>query len=136
MAYENKSWNEFDVGSLLFSFERTAKMQNIAETPLDERPYSETNSYNASVADWRVQKPILNKEYCVDCQNCWIYCPDMSIISKNKKMFGIGYDHCKGCGVCVEVCPTNPKSLWMFTEQTSKEEAIRNWPKKETKKDS
>ena len=134
MAYENKGWNEFDVGSLLFSFERTAKMQNIAETPQDERPYSETNSYNASVADWRVQKPILNKEYCIDCQNCWIYCPDISIISKDKKMVGIDYDHCKGCGICVEVCPTNPKSLLMFDEQVTEETALSQWPQKKSKK--
>jgi len=134
MAYENKSWNEFDVDSVLFSFEGSAKMQNIAETPRDERPYSETNSYNGSVADWRVKKPILNKEYCIDCQNCWIYCPDISIISKNKKMVSIDYDHCKGCGVCVEVCPTNPKSLLMFDEHISEETALSQWPQKKSKK--
>jgi pyruvate ferredoxin oxidoreductase delta subunit len=58
----------------------------------------------------------------------------MSIISKNKKMVGIDYDHCKGCGVCVEVCPTNPKSLLMFDEHISEETALSQWPQKKSKK--
>jgi pyruvate ferredoxin oxidoreductase delta subunit len=42
-------------------------------------------------------------------------------------------DHCKGCGICVEVCPTNPKSLLMFPEQADEETEIAQWPAKETK---
>ncbi|MBN2721648.1 MAG: 4Fe-4S binding protein, partial [Campylobacterales bacterium] len=45
----------------------------------------------------------------------------------------IDYDHCKGCGVCVEVCPTNPKSLLMFGEALSSDDAIAQWPVKEKK---
>ena len=40
---------------------------------------------------------------------------------------------CKGCGVCVSVCPTNPKSLLMFDENESNEDAIKQWPEKEVK---
>jgi pyruvate ferredoxin oxidoreductase delta subunit len=127
-------WNEFDAGSILFSFEKNSKVDNIATTLPENRPYSESNSRNTSVADWRVEKPIHNKDYCIDCQNCWIYCPDMSIISRDKKMVGIDYDHCKGCGICVEVCPTNPKSLLMFIEQKDNNEALAEWPTKKEKK--
>ena len=45
-------------------------------------------------------------------------------------MVGVDYDHCKGCGICVEVCPTNPKSLLMFAEQVKNEEALTQWPEK------
>jgi pyruvate ferredoxin oxidoreductase delta subunit len=58
----------------------------------------------------------------------------MSIISADKKMVGVDYEHCKGCGVCVDVCPTNPKSLLMFEEQTAIDEAVASWPAKEDKK--
>jgi NAD-dependent dihydropyrimidine dehydrogenase PreA subunit len=52
-------------------------------------------------------------------------------------VFGhIDYEHCKGCGICVEVCPTNPKSLLMFAEQMPNEEAVRNWPSKDSKGDA
>ena len=49
-------------------------------------------------------------------------------------MIGIDMDHCKGCGICVEVCPTNPKSLLMYSEQTDEEEALAAWPAKDTSK--
>ena len=129
---ENNGWNDFDIGALLFSFDKETK--NIATTLQEDRPYSNSNSFTASVADWRVEKPVFNKEFCIDCQFCWIYCPDMSIISRDKKMIGIDMDHCKGCGICVEVCPTNPKSLLMYDEHLEDEEAlIAAWPAKEEK---
>jgi len=123
-------WNEFEIGAMLRPFD--GKIDECpAFTPKKERSYSQNSSYTASVADWRIIKPVYNKDYCIDCQFCWVYCPDVSIISRDKKMVGIDMDHCKGCGVCVEVCPTNPKSLLMFSEQTPEEEAIANWPTKD-----
>lgn len=130
----NNGWNNFDPGAVLFSFDKDKKVDKIAETLPEDRPYSKSNSYTASVADWRVEKPVYNKEYCIDCQFCWIYCPDMSIISRDKNMVGIDYDHCKGCGICVEVCPTNPKSLLMFVEQKEEDTALAGWPSKDESK--
>jgi len=124
-----KGWNEFEIGAMLRAFD--GKVGNIAETPKDDRAYSENSSYVTSVSDWRINKPVYNKDYCIDCQFCWVYCPDVSIISKDKKMIGIDYDHCKGCGVCAEVCPTNPKSLIMFPEQANEDTALANWPEKD-----
>jgi len=128
---QDNGWNDFEIGAMLRSFEGPA--QNISTTLQEDRNYSNSNSFTASVADWRIEKPVFNKDYCIDCQFCWIYCPDISIISRDKKMIGIDMDHCKGCGVCVEVCPTNPKSLLMFAEQKADEEALAEWPEKEEK---
>lgn len=61
--------------------------------------------------DWRSARPVVTLETCVavkqgkvTCQRCWVYCPD-ACISR-----GIGPEidllHCKGCGICAEVCPT------------------------------
>ena len=126
-----KGWDEFEIGAMLRTF--NGKIDNIAATRQENRDYSENSSYTASVADWRLIKPVFNKDYCIDCQFCWVYCPDVSIVSRDQKLVGIDMDHCKGCGVCVEVCPTNPKSLLMFSEQTDNESAIANWPKKDDK---
>ena len=129
----NKGWDEFEIGAMLRSFD--GKIDECsAFTPQRDRDYSENNSHVASVADWRLIKPVFNKDYCIDCQFCWIYCPDVSIISRDKKMIGIDMDHCKGCGICVEVCPTNPKSLLMFPEQAEEEAEIANWPAKDEEK--
>ena len=127
----NNGWDEFEIGAMLRSFD--GAIDDIAGTLQEDRNYSQNNSHVASVADWRIIKPVYNKDYCIDCQFCWVYCPDISIISRDKKMIGVDMDHCKGCGVCVEVCPTNPKSLLMFPEQEDEETAIANWPEKEEK---
>lgn len=124
-----KGWDEFEIGAMLRTF--NGKIDDIAGTPQRDRDYSQNSSYVASVADWRLIKPIFNKDYCIDCQFCWIYCPDVSIISRDMKLIGVDMDHCKGCGICVEVCPTNPKSLLMFQEQADEEAMIAAWPKKD-----
>ncbi len=124
-------WDEVTQGIVLESFEK--EVENVAFLKQEERPYAEFNSFTASVADWRVIKPIFNRDICIDCQNCWVFCPDTSIISRDKKMIGIDFDHCKGCGVCVEVCPTNPKSLLMFEERKDIDEALSEWPEKKKK---
>ncbi|MBN2825915.1 MAG: 4Fe-4S dicluster domain-containing protein [Campylobacterales bacterium] len=126
-------WHEVTQGSILPSFDGDAT--NIAHLKSEERSYSGYNSYTATVASWRVLKPVYNRDICIDCQNCWVWCPDSSILSRDKQMLGIDYDHCKGCSVCVEVCPTNPKSLIMFSEQTPLEDALGQWPEKKKKED-
>jgi len=128
----NNGWDEFEIGAMLRSFD--GAIDNVAGTLQEDRNYNENNSFTASVADWRLIKPVYNKDYCIDCQFCWVYCPDVSIISRDKKMVGVDMDHCKGCGICVEVCPTNPKSLLMFPEQADEEVEIANWPKKDEEK--
>ncbi|MCB4742918.1 MAG: 4Fe-4S dicluster domain-containing protein [Sulfurovum sp.] len=124
-------WDEVVQGSVLTSFEGDAS--SVAHLKQEERDYSHFNSYTATVASWRVKKPVFNIDVCIDCQNCWVWCPDSSIISRDKQMLGIDYDHCKGCEVCVEVCPTNPKSLLMFSEQEDLENALSQWPEKKKK---
>ncbi len=127
----NTGWDEFEIGAMLRTFE--GEVSDIATTLQEDRKYTQNSSFSASVADWRIEKPVFNKDYCIDCQFCWVYCPDISIISRDKKMIGIDMDHCKGCGICVEVCPTNPKSLLMFPELADEEREIENWPAKEKK---
>ena len=126
-----RGWDEFEIGAMLRTFD--GKIDDIAGTNQEDRAYSQSSSFSASVADWRIEKPVFNKDFCIDCQFCWIYCPDMSIIARDKKMIGIDMDHCKGCAICVEVCPTNPKSLLMFPEQADEEVELAKWPTKEKK---
>lgn len=127
---QENGWDTFEIGTILRPFEET--VPNVMNVVPEERAYSKSNSYSVSVADWRIEKPLLNLDECIHCQFCWIYCPDMSIISRDKKMVSVDYDHCKGCGICVEVCPTN--ALLMFPEQTDDETALANWPAKENTK--
>ena len=131
-AEKKVGWDEVPQGVILNSFDDILK-ENVAHIRPEDRDYSDFNSYTATVASWRVIKPVYNRDVCIDCQNCWVWCPDTSIISRDKQMLGIDYDHCKGCGVCVEVCPTNPKSLLMFGEAEDNEAALASWPEKKKK---
>jgi len=44
--------------------------------------------------------------FCNECDNCRIFCPEISIIRQNGKKV-IDLDYCKGCGVCSVECPRN-----------------------------
>ncbi|MCP4998327.1 MAG: 4Fe-4S dicluster domain-containing protein [Hyphomicrobiales bacterium] len=52
---------------------------------------------------------------CIYCDNCYLYCPDMAI-TKLDEGYEIDMDYCKGCGLCVEECPTG--SIAMYEEQS------------------
>lgn len=67
---------------------------------------------------WRVFKPILDKEKCVKCLRCWIYCPEGTIIRNKDDTIDIDYEYCKGCGICANVCKV--KAITMERETTKK----------------
>lgn len=51
-------------------------------------------------------KRCFNCGVCNLCDNCYIFCPDLAIIKQGEDGSNIiDYDHCKGCGICVEECP-------------------------------
>jgi len=62
------------------------------------------SSLKYKTGDWRAFKPVVDKEKCVNCLLCWIYCPDSAII-RQEKWVEINYDYCKGCGICAHECP-------------------------------
>ena len=66
--------------------------------------------------DWRSIKRIFIPEKCINCLQCWMYCPDSAIIVKEGKFVEFDYKYCKGCGICEKICPTKPKSIKMEAE--------------------
>ena len=49
---------------------------------------------------------------CNDCDNCYLFCPDVSILrGRDMTERHIDYDYCKGCGLCVVECPRNAMTL-------------------------
>ncbi len=67
-----------------------------------------------STGGWRSMRPILDLEKCVHCFICFIFCPDSSILFTDDKVLGFNLQHCKGCGICAEQCPT--KAIKMISE--------------------
>jgi NADPH-dependent glutamate synthase beta subunit-like oxidoreductase len=50
---------------------------------------------------------------CTMCDNCYVFCPDVSILHKGDDKWGydIDFDYCKGCGICVYECPRSAMAL-------------------------
>ena len=59
---------------------------------------------------WRTFKPVADKEKCIGCGICYLYCPDGCITLE----YDPDYDYCKGCGICAEECPV--KAITMERE--------------------
>ena len=62
------------------------------------------SSLKYKTGDWRAFRPVVDKEKCINCLFCWIYCPDAAIVRK-EKWVEVNYDYCKGCGICAKECP-------------------------------
>ena len=52
---------------------------------------------------WRRVRPVIDRDKCVMCLQCYLYCPD-GVISENNSKICIDYDFCKGCGICGKIC--------------------------------
>ena len=67
---------------------------------------------------WRVFKPVLDKSKCVNCLQCWMFCPEATIIRNKDGTISIDYEYCKGCGICANVCKV--KAITMKREAEKK----------------
>ncbi|MCX7020885.1 MAG: 2-oxoacid:acceptor oxidoreductase family protein [bacterium] len=79
------------------------------------------NAVDYNTGSWRADRPVWDSEKCTHCFRCFIFCPDAAITfdPETEKMTGHDLVHCKGCGLCAEVCPPKVKAITMVNE-TSK----------------
>jgi pyruvate ferredoxin oxidoreductase delta subunit len=68
--------------------------------------------------NWRVFRPVLDKSKCVKCLQCWMFCPEATIIRNKDDTISIDYEYCKGCGICANVCKV--KAITMEREAEKK----------------
>lgn len=71
------------------------------------------NSVEYRTGGWRAFRPVRGEAGCSHCLQCWLFCPDSSILAdaENGQMAGFDLDHCKGCGICAAVCPVNARVI-------------------------
>ncbi len=54
--------------------------------------------------DWRALRPVVDRDKCVKCAVCWLYCP-VQCIREHATWFEADLKTCKGCGLCARECP-------------------------------
>jgi len=91
----SRAFKEVSVPMDASSLPRIEKVKKASSKPLI--------SYSREVSDWRVFRPVIDKEACIGCKRCWVYCPEIAI-SMNEGKAEVNYDYCKGCGICAEEC--------------------------------
>ena len=64
------------------------------------------NAATYRTGDWRSQRPVYNKDRCIRCGTCYIFCPDMAIKTIEDGYIEHDLYYCKGCGICAQECPT------------------------------
>ncbi len=54
---------------------------------------------------WRAFRPVIDEKKCINCGFCAAYCPDNAVPFKDGKRGKVNLDYCKGCLICMQVCP-------------------------------
>jgi len=74
-------------------------------------PVGNQGMYVLDTASWRVYRPVIDKQLCVNCGICLSYCPVNSVRYDQEQGYIISYDYCKGCGICAVECPRKAISM-------------------------
>jgi 2-oxoacid:acceptor oxidoreductase gamma subunit (pyruvate/2-ketoisovalerate family)/2-oxoacid:acceptor oxidoreductase delta subunit (pyruvate/2-ketoisovalerate family) len=80
------------------------------DVPIGAAWYTPGGSEEVNTGGWGVYRIEFSEENCSQCQNCYFMCPDQCILREESengtwKIVGTDEFHCKGCRLCVEVCP-------------------------------
>ncbi len=85
---------------------------SVAKLPVSERTFEAEIEGGISRAEALAEaQRCLSCGNCLACDNCWTMCPDNAVIktaelASDGSHYVFDYDYCKGCGLCVQECPT------------------------------
>jgi 2-oxoacid:acceptor oxidoreductase delta subunit (pyruvate/2-ketoisovalerate family) len=93
-----------------------AKEKGSKQLPIGGLILDAGNAIEYKTGGWRTYRPVVDRDVCTNCLQCWLFCPDMCINVEEGKMVGYDYEHCKGCGICAAVCPVKAIKMVLETE--------------------
>jgi len=74
-------------------------------------PYSEPGTTKKNKNNSSPKVPDIDKGKCISCSQCIEHCPDACIKFDPNRKAEADLDHCKGCGICSEICPVKAISM-------------------------
>lgn len=70
--------------------------------------HAAATSVQVKTGAWRTLRPVVDDTRCNQCWwICSTFCPDSAIAVSAENKPEIDYDHCKGCMICVAICPSH-----------------------------
>lgn len=70
--------------------------------------HASATSVRVKTGAWRTVRPVVDSTRCKQCWwICSTFCPDSAISVGTGSRPEIDYDHCKGCMICVAICPSH-----------------------------
>ena len=81
--------------------------------------YEPGTSFNNKTGSWRVFKPIMDKDKCVMCENCFIFCPEGCIKEKDGKFENASWD--EALDKAAEILANAKRPLFFIGSETSTE---------------
>jgi pyruvate ferredoxin oxidoreductase gamma subunit len=80
----------------------------------------------ARTGAWRTMRPEVDPEHCRHCTwICTTFCPDAAITAGPDRIPEFDYDHCKGCLICVAVCPSHAIQAYPESDSTLLQLAVK-----------
>lgn len=64
------------------------------------------NAKQYRTGDWKSECPVWDKQKCIKCGICYLFCPEGCIRQNEDGYFEANLYYCKGCGICARECWT------------------------------